>query len=141
MEIVAWGILLLCACERLHTVSLAGIQGSAVAPTTVAPTTVAITTVAQTTDAPTTDAPTTVAITTDAPTTVAPTTVAITTDASALPVTPTDDENPRLVDWLTRYGYLPPTDTSTGQLQAWTAVLTRLFEPCKVRRPPGHWSG
>uniref|UniRef100_A0A8C1J6T6 Matrix metallopeptidase 17b n=1 Tax=Cyprinus carpio TaxID=7962 RepID=A0A8C1J6T6_CYPCA len=25
-------------------------------------------------------------------------------------------------DWLTKYGYLPPADPSTGQLQAWTAV-------------------
>lgn len=25
-------------------------------------------------------------------------------------------------DWLIKYGYLPPSDPSTGQLQAWTAV-------------------
>uniref|UniRef100_A0A3Q2DKB4 Matrix metallopeptidase 17b n=1 Tax=Cyprinodon variegatus TaxID=28743 RepID=A0A3Q2DKB4_CYPVA len=25
-------------------------------------------------------------------------------------------------DWLMKYGYLPPSDPSTGQLQAWTAV-------------------
>uniref|UniRef100_A0A672ZNY0 Matrix metallopeptidase 17b n=1 Tax=Sphaeramia orbicularis TaxID=375764 RepID=A0A672ZNY0_9TELE len=25
-------------------------------------------------------------------------------------------------DWLSKYGYLPPSDPSTGQLQAWTAV-------------------
>uniref|UniRef100_A0A3Q3RED8 Peptidase metallopeptidase domain-containing protein n=1 Tax=Monopterus albus TaxID=43700 RepID=A0A3Q3RED8_MONAL len=27
-----------------------------------------------------------------------------------------------LMDWLMKYGYLPPSDPSTGQLQAWTAV-------------------
>uniref|UniRef100_A0A3Q2DJK7 Matrix metallopeptidase 17b n=1 Tax=Cyprinodon variegatus TaxID=28743 RepID=A0A3Q2DJK7_CYPVA len=27
-----------------------------------------------------------------------------------------------LLDWLMKYGYLPPSDPSTGQLQAWTAV-------------------
>lgn len=35
---------------------------------------------------------------------------------------PTEDESGKLVDWLTKYGYLPPPDPSTGQLQAWTAV-------------------
>uniref|UniRef100_A0A8C1J624 Matrix metallopeptidase 17b n=1 Tax=Cyprinus carpio TaxID=7962 RepID=A0A8C1J624_CYPCA len=28
----------------------------------------------------------------------------------------------KMRDWLTKYGYLPPADPSTGQLQAWTAV-------------------
>ncbi|XP_068451546.1 matrix metalloproteinase-17b [Clinocottus analis] len=41
---------------------------------------------------------------------------------SSTPVTPTEDEAAQLVDWLIRYGYLPPSDSSTGQLQAWTAV-------------------
>lgn len=27
-------------------------------------------------------------------------------------------------DWLMKYGYLPPSDKSTGQLQAWTTVIT-----------------
>uniref|UniRef100_A0A8C7YZJ9 Matrix metallopeptidase 17b n=1 Tax=Oryzias sinensis TaxID=183150 RepID=A0A8C7YZJ9_9TELE len=30
------------------------------------------------------------------------------------------------VNWLTKYGYLPPSDPSTGQLQAWTAVTKAL---------------
>ncbi|XP_058252445.1 matrix metalloproteinase-17b [Hemibagrus wyckioides] len=42
------------------------------------------------------------------------------------PVTPTVDESARLVDWLMKYGYLPPPDPSTGQLQAWTAVTHAL---------------
>uniref|UniRef100_A0A3B3DWR6 Matrix metallopeptidase 17b n=1 Tax=Oryzias melastigma TaxID=30732 RepID=A0A3B3DWR6_ORYME len=29
-------------------------------------------------------------------------------------------------NWLTKYGYLPPSDPSTGQLQAWTAVTRAL---------------
>ncbi|KAF1384445.1 hypothetical protein PFLUV_G00120310 [Perca fluviatilis] len=41
---------------------------------------------------------------------------------SSAPVTPTEDEGTHLVDWLMKYGYLPPSDPSTGQLQAWTAV-------------------
>ncbi|KAM7388919.1 hypothetical protein PAMP_022921 [Pampus punctatissimus] len=41
---------------------------------------------------------------------------------SSAPVTPTEDESSQLVDWLMKYGYLPPSDPSTGQLQAWTAV-------------------
>ncbi|XP_068571447.1 matrix metalloproteinase-17b [Cebidichthys violaceus] len=41
---------------------------------------------------------------------------------SPAPVTPTEDEGTQLVDWLMKYGYLPPSDPSTGQLQAWTAV-------------------
>uniref|UniRef100_A0A3P9JB56 Matrix metallopeptidase 17b n=1 Tax=Oryzias latipes TaxID=8090 RepID=A0A3P9JB56_ORYLA len=30
------------------------------------------------------------------------------------------------LNWLTKYGYLPPSDPSTGQLQAWTAVTKAL---------------
>ncbi|KAM4621374.1 matrix metalloproteinase-17b [Polymixia lowei] len=41
---------------------------------------------------------------------------------SSGPVTPTEDQSSELVDWLMKYGYLPPSDPSTGQLQAWTAV-------------------
>ncbi|XP_056295071.1 matrix metalloproteinase-17b [Pseudoliparis swirei] len=41
---------------------------------------------------------------------------------SPAPVTPTEYKGTRLVDWLMKYGYLPPPDSSTGQLQAWTAV-------------------
>ncbi|KAM6924026.1 matrix metalloproteinase-17b [Xenentodon cancila] len=46
----------------------------------------------------------------------------VTPTPSSEPVTPTEDETAHLVDWLTKYGYLPPSDPSTGQLQAWTAV-------------------
>ncbi|XP_051513694.1 matrix metalloproteinase-17b [Myxocyprinus asiaticus] len=52
-----------------------------------------------------------------------PASLASTVMSTALPtVTPTEDESIKLVDWLTKYGYLPPPDPSTGQLQAWTAV-------------------
>ncbi|XP_036406886.1 matrix metalloproteinase-17b [Megalops cyprinoides] len=44
------------------------------------------------------------------------------TASSSAPVSPTEDVSAELVDWLTQYGYLPPADLSTGQLQAWTAV-------------------
>ncbi|XP_033971595.1 matrix metalloproteinase-17b [Trematomus bernacchii] len=46
----------------------------------------------------------------------------VTPTPSSAPVTPTEDEGTKLVDWLMKYGYLPPSDPSTGQLQAWTAV-------------------
>ncbi|KAM9376177.1 matrix metalloproteinase-17b [Pholidichthys leucotaenia] len=49
-------------------------------------------------------------------------TAAVTPPPSSGPLTPTADESARLVDWLMKYGYLPPPDPSTGQLQAWTAV-------------------
>ncbi|KAE8278185.1 Matrix metalloproteinase-17 [Larimichthys crocea] len=49
-------------------------------------------------------------------------TAAVTPTPSSAPVTPTEDESTQLVDWLMKYGYLPPPDPSTGQLQAWTAV-------------------
>ncbi|XP_043113240.1 matrix metalloproteinase-17b isoform X1 [Puntigrus tetrazona] len=52
-----------------------------------------------------------------------PTALSSTLTSTALPtVLPTEDESIKLVDWLTKYGYLPPPDPSTGQLQAWTAV-------------------
>ncbi|XP_040904648.1 matrix metalloproteinase-17b [Toxotes jaculatrix] len=51
-----------------------------------------------------------------------PSAAAVTPTPSSAPVTPTEDESTQLVDWLMKYGYLPPSDPSTGQLQAWTAV-------------------
>ncbi|XP_061582428.1 matrix metalloproteinase-17-like [Cololabis saira] len=53
---------------------------------------------------------------------------AVTPTPSSEPVTPTEDEATHLVDWLTKYGYLPPPDPSTGQLQAWTAVTNAVRE-------------
>ncbi|XP_059202610.1 matrix metalloproteinase-17b [Centropristis striata] len=46
----------------------------------------------------------------------------VTPTPSTATVAPTEDESTQLVDWLMKYGYLPPPDPSTGQLQAWTAV-------------------
>ncbi|XP_073342542.1 matrix metalloproteinase-17b [Pagrus major] len=46
----------------------------------------------------------------------------VTPTPSSSSVSPTEDESTKLVDWLMKYGYLPPSDLSTGQLQAWTAV-------------------
>ncbi|XP_034454796.1 matrix metalloproteinase-17b [Hippoglossus hippoglossus] len=51
-----------------------------------------------------------------------PFTAGVTLTPPSAQVTPTEDENTQLVDWLVKYGYLPPSDPSTGQLQAWTAV-------------------
>ncbi|XP_020562464.1 matrix metalloproteinase-17 [Oryzias latipes] len=48
-----------------------------------------------------------------------------TTSSEARPK-PTEDGSTMLVNWLTKYGYLPPSDPSTGQLQAWTAVTKAL---------------
>ncbi|XP_027007771.2 matrix metalloproteinase-17b [Tachysurus fulvidraco] len=52
--------------------------------------------------------------------------IALLTPETTPSVTPTMDESARLVDWLMKYGYLPPPDPSTGQLQAWTAVTHAL---------------
>ncbi|KAM4732088.1 matrix metalloproteinase-17b [Anableps anableps] len=46
----------------------------------------------------------------------------VTPTPSSQPTTPTEDESTQLVNWLIKYGYLPPSDPSTGQLQVWTAV-------------------
>ncbi|XP_038240611.1 matrix metalloproteinase-17-like [Dermochelys coriacea] len=46
--------------------------------------------------------------------------------ASALPVpTPVDDSG-EVVAWLTQYGYLPPADPVTGQLQTWEALTSAI---------------
>ncbi|XP_034617585.1 matrix metalloproteinase-17-like [Trachemys scripta elegans] len=41
---------------------------------------------------------------------------------SARPVPTPADESGEVVAWLTQYGYLPPADPVTGQLQTWEAV-------------------
>ncbi|GAA6233148.1 matrix metalloproteinase-17-like [Lates japonicus] len=51
-----------------------------------------------------------------------PSTAGVTLTPTSAQVVPTEDESSQLVDWLMKYGYLPPSDPSTGQLQAWTAV-------------------
>ncbi|XP_044293597.1 matrix metalloproteinase-17-like isoform X1 [Varanus komodoensis] len=36
------------------------------------------------------------------------------------------DESGEIVEWLTQYGYLPPADPVTGQLQTWEAVTSAI---------------
>ncbi|XP_025068614.1 matrix metalloproteinase-17-like [Alligator sinensis] len=45
----------------------------------------------------------------------------------ARPVPTPADESGELVDWLMQYGYLPPTDPVTGQLQTWEAVTSAIL--------------
>ncbi|XP_055080655.1 matrix metalloproteinase-17b [Periophthalmus magnuspinnatus] len=51
-------------------------------------------------------------------------TITTATPAASPQSPPTEDHSTQLVDWLLKYGYLPPPDPSTGQLQAWTAVTS-----------------
>ncbi|EMP28567.1 Matrix metalloproteinase-17 [Chelonia mydas] len=46
--------------------------------------------------------------------------------ASARPVPTPVDESGEVVAWLTQYGYLPPADPVTGQLQTWEAVTSAI---------------
>uniref|UniRef100_A0A8C6WQF2 Matrix metallopeptidase 17b n=1 Tax=Neogobius melanostomus TaxID=47308 RepID=A0A8C6WQF2_9GOBI len=50
--------------------------------------------------------------------------VAMATTPASPRVPPTEDHTIQLVDWLLKYGYLPPPDPSSGQLQAWTTVIS-----------------
>nr|XP_056716524.1 matrix metalloproteinase-17-like [Euleptes europaea] len=43
-----------------------------------------------------------------------------------LPVPTPADESGEIVEWLTQYGYLPPADPVTGQLQTWEAVTSAI---------------
>ncbi|XP_048369510.1 matrix metalloproteinase-17-like [Sphaerodactylus townsendi] len=45
-----------------------------------------------------------------------------------LPVPTPADESGEIVEWLTQYGYLPPADPVTGQLQTWEAVTSAIRE-------------
>ncbi|XP_072834926.2 matrix metalloproteinase-17 isoform X1 [Pogona vitticeps] len=44
----------------------------------------------------------------------------------ANPVPTPADESGEVVEWLTQYGYLPPADPVTGQLQTWEAVTSAI---------------
>ncbi|XP_042332671.1 matrix metalloproteinase-17-like isoform X2 [Sceloporus undulatus] len=46
--------------------------------------------------------------------------------SNANPVPTPTDESGEIVEWLMQYGYLPPSDPSTGQLQTWEAVTSAI---------------
>ncbi|XP_060643056.2 matrix metalloproteinase-17-like [Anolis sagrei] len=46
--------------------------------------------------------------------------------SNANPVPTPTDESGEIVEWLMQYGYLPPSDPITGQLQTWEAVTSAI---------------
>ncbi|KAH0623211.1 hypothetical protein JD844_031275 [Phrynosoma platyrhinos] len=46
--------------------------------------------------------------------------------SNANPVPTPTDESGEIVEWLMQYGYLPPSDPATGQLQTWEAVTSAI---------------
>ncbi|XP_043939975.1 matrix metalloproteinase-17-like [Protopterus annectens] len=47
-------------------------------------------------------------------------------ETSSLPAPTSAVDSSEIVDWLTRYGYLPASDSVTGQLQTWEAVTSAI---------------